>query len=57
MFNHMLDVAFTVEHPESDFANIPADVILEALQKRVDYLRANPHELSEAIGHCDTYEC
>jgi hypothetical protein len=56
-YNHMLDVAFTV--PNSDYAdwdNIPAEEIIEALEKRVAYLAANPHELVEAIGHCDTYE-
>ena len=56
-YNHMLDVAFTIPmSPFEDWACNSNDTILDALQKRVNYLRANPNELIEAIGHCDTYE-
>jgi hypothetical protein len=26
------------------------------MQRRVDYLRNNPHELADAVGFCDSYE-
>ena len=56
-FNHMFDIAFNVV---SDFAE-PMDcikaephLIREALLMRIAGLTDN--ELSEALGHCDTYE-
>ena len=56
-FNHMFDIAFNVV---SDFAE-PMDcikaephLIREALLIRLAGLTDN--ELSEALGHCDTYE-
>jgi hypothetical protein len=51
----MFDVCFTVEHtgkPE----DVPHETLLDALQRRVDYLRANPQEAAEAFGICDSYE-
>ena len=56
-FNHMFDIAFSVV---SEFAE-PMDcikaephLIREALLIRLAGLTDN--ELSEALGHCDTYE-
>ena len=51
----MVDVAFTVEGPWEKFDQIPYDAFIAGLQKRLDYLKANPHEL-EAFGECDSYE-
>jgi len=54
-YNHMCDVAFTLVTEQEDIINVPPAEILDALQKRVDYLRQNPAELAEAIGLCDSY--
>ena len=56
-FNTMFDVAFTLVHECEDPDQIPTEDILDALQKRVDYLRntASKLEFNEAFGVCDTY--
>lgn len=58
--NTMLDVAFTVIHELAEAEDLlgPANVhlVLNALQKRIDYLRENPQEAADAFGVCDTYE-
>jgi hypothetical protein len=51
----MFDVAFTVEHT-GEPEDVPREILLDALQRRVDYLRANPQEAAEAFGVCDSYE-
>lgn len=60
MYNTMLDVAFTVEHTLEDPCNLCTQghihLVLAALQRRVDYLKANPSEAAEAFGICDTIE-
>ena len=56
-YNHMLDIAFTI--PNSLYENwedIPFEDIIAAIQKRVNYLKANEQEWADAIGHCDSYE-
>jgi hypothetical protein len=56
-YSHMWDVAFTVENEIEDPTEIPAIELVNALQKRVDYLRqAIPFEGTEPFGHCDSYE-
>lgn len=55
-WNHMLDVAFTIETVHQDWANVPAQELIEALQKRVDFLRLNPGEVLEAFGFSDSHE-
>ena len=56
-YNHMLDVGFTIPNCEhEDWADVPPEVIIAALQRRVDHLRANPNECAEAFGYCDTYK-
>jgi hypothetical protein len=55
-YNTMFDVAFTVEHNEEDPYNVNKDLLLAALQKRIDYLKRNPQECYGAFGICDTYE-
>lgn len=55
-FNHMLDVAFTIESTIEDWEQIPAKDLVEALQRRVNYLRDNPADAADAIGFSDSYE-
>ncbi len=52
-YNTMLDCGFTIDH-DGDVYDLPAHRLLYALQKRVDYLRANPEEILEAFGVYDT---
>ena len=53
--NTMFDVAFSLEHV-GDPEHVSADALLNALQKRVDYLRENPQEAADAFGVNDSYE-
>lgn len=56
-FNTMLDVAFTVEHDCQSAEDIPAEMILAALEKRVRRLRDDDVEFNrDAFGVCGTYE-
>ena len=56
-YNHMLDIGFVIkDSPHEDWMNVPLEVIIAALQKRVNYLKNTPNEFFEAVGHCDTYE-
>lgn len=54
-YNHMMDVAFTIETEEKDWTKIPADELIGALQRRIHYLQRNPED-ADAFGHCDSYE-
>jgi hypothetical protein len=53
--NTLFDVAFTVVH-EGNPADVPAQVLLDALQQRIDFLKAKPDEAAEAFGINDSYE-
>lgn len=53
--NTMFDVAFSLEHV-GDPANISTDVLIDALQDRVDQLRQNPQEAADAFGVNDSFE-
>lgn len=53
--NTMFDVAFSLEHV-GDPEHVSAEALLNALQKRVDYLRQNPQEAADAFGINDSYE-
>lgn len=55
-YNTMFDVAFSIDHDCDDPYDIPVDDIITALEARVQYLKANPLEVKEAIGACDTYD-
>jgi hypothetical protein len=55
-YNHMLDVAFTVEGPWENYEEIPYEVLVDSLQRRVDYLRRRGPEEFDAFGFCDAYE-
>ena len=53
----MLDIAFVVSGcPHGDIDDIPHADIVAALEKRLNYIKTNPADFREAIGHCDTYE-
>lgn len=55
-YNHMLDVAFTIESEHGDWYKIHSWDLLIALEKRVAYLKKHPLEVHEAFGHSDSYE-
>ncbi len=55
-YNTMLDIAFPVEHVFEDPYDIPINVLIDALEKRIENLRQNPDDKWEAFGVCDTYE-
>lgn len=45
-YNHLVDVAFTVEGPWERYEDIPFDVLVEGLQRRVNYQHANTLKLA-----------
>jgi hypothetical protein len=56
-YNHLVDVAFSVEGPWKNFDDIPLFDLIEALKRRAEYLSRNPHDAVEAFGNCgDCYE-
>jgi len=52
----MMDVAFTVEGPYEKYDQIPYEVLVAGLEKRLNYLKSRGPEELDAFGHCDTYE-
>lgn len=55
-YNTMFDVVFSIDHDCHSPIDVPLEVLLDALQARVNYLRANPEDAGDAFGVCDTYE-
>ena len=55
-YNHMFDVAFTLETNHADPYAVPMEDILDALARRLEFLRKNPEECAEAFGFSDSYE-
>lgn len=55
-YNTMFDVAFSIDHDYADPNNIPLRDLIEALEKRLNYLKKNPQEAVDAFGVCDTYD-
>jgi hypothetical protein len=55
-YNHMFDVAFTVVSTTKHWDKVPVSELIEGLQKRIDYLKANPFEADEVFGYSDSYE-
>lgn len=55
-YNSMFDVAFTIEHDYEDPNDVPPALLIEACQRRLNDLRANPQDAAEAFGESDTYE-
>lgn len=55
-YNTMYDVAFSYEHDYEDPSEVPPERLIEALEKRVNYLKSNLSDAAESFGVCDTYE-
>lgn len=57
-FNTMFDIGFTIEHNYEDPYDIPKELLIKALQDRIDYIRTSKEEgiVGEVFGVCDTYE-
>lgn len=55
-YNTMCDVGYTVLHDHEDPHDITVDEHIEALKRRLHYLRNHPGDAVEAFGICDTYE-
>jgi len=53
-YNHMFDVAFTVDTEEKDPYKVKPFFLILALEKRVRYLKENPQECAEAFGYADS---
>lgn len=56
LHNFMFDVAFSIEGYWQNWRDVPPKELVEALQRRVDFLRENPAEAIEAFGFSDEYE-
>lgn len=56
LYNHMFDLAATIETPHEDFDKIPIPDLIAVMRKRLDYLEKNPNECAEAFGFCDSYK-
>ena len=54
-YNHMFDIAFSVETDEEDPAGVDQRQLVSALLTRIADLVEN-HEIGEACGHCDSYK-
>jgi len=55
-YNHMMDVAFTIETEEEDWTKLTTDELIGALQRRIHYLQRNLEDAAGAFGHSDSYE-
>jgi len=55
-YNHMIDMAFSIETNEEDWCNIPKPVIISALLSRISSIVKEDDSFMEAFGCCDTYE-
>lgn len=53
-YNHLVDVAFSVEGPWESFSDIPLDELIAGLERRVNFLKANRSEAAEAFGDCES---
>jgi len=53
-FNHAVDVAFEV-HSNNEDEPTP-DECIQAMEKRLAYLKSNPDEAKEAFGSFDVHE-
>jgi len=54
-YNHMFDVAFSLESNKEDGSDVTHAMLRAALLKRIEDLDASGEWL-EACGLCDTYE-
>jgi hypothetical protein len=56
MYNHMFDVAFSIESDRENPDDVSVEDLLKGLKKRFHYLVDNPEEAREAFGYSDSYE-
>lgn len=54
-YNHMFDLAFSLESNDCDAKDVTPAILRAALLKRIDALDES-NEWSEACGLCDTYK-
>lgn len=54
-YNHMFDVAFSIESDEGDGYEIPSELLIKGLEERIKNLKGSPFQASEAFGLIDTY--
>jgi len=54
-FNHMFDIAFSLESDREDASDVTPAMLRAALLRRIVDLGEN-EEWGEACGLCDTYE-
>ena len=55
IYNHLVDIAFSIETPIDKFENIPLDALILALQRRVNIIaRDRDKEAFAEVG--DRYE-
>lgn len=54
IYNHMFDVAFTIEGSNPHPNQVSFDDLIEGLEKRLRTLKAERN--LEAFGYCDSYE-
>ena len=54
-YNHMFDIAFSVETDEENPDRVGQRTLVVALLRRIADLTA-VHEMQEACGHCDSYK-
>jgi len=55
-YNHMIDMAFSIETNEEDCYNIPKPAIISALLSRISSIIREDDSFWEAFSCCDTYE-
>ena len=55
-YNHMIDMAFSLETNEKDCYNIPKPAIISALLSRISSIIKEDDSFWEAFSCCDTYE-
>jgi hypothetical protein len=56
MFIHDFDLLVEVKSPHADPLDVPIVELLEAMQLRLDRLKANHEEAEQAFGHAGTYD-
>jgi hypothetical protein len=56
MYNHMFDVAFSIESEHENYYDVPVEDLVAGLKKRLQYLIDHPSEAIEAFGYSDTYK-
>lgn len=55
-YNHMFDIAFSLESDDPDAKDVTPAMLHAALLKRIDDVFKDSGEWEAACGLCDTYE-